>query len=258
MRALAIEASRLAYLHAEDGAAPMAALTAALACAGFGAPTLFVDREFRTGTFGFGSLRAEDGLALLCFRGTQHDDLEDLITDLKFPPRPWPEAGGLVHDGFAAATRSVLPAVRQWLADTGAPPTRLLLCGHSLGAAIATAAASILKPAQLITIGSPRVGDADFASSLNAVAGDRIVDCADVVTRVPPAELGYVHVRPPVFIRADGGVVEARDGVDESAFEAGVWQAKGAYLLMHSWKPGHVKLRSFADHAPVNYLRAFY
>jgi len=256
---LAMEAARLAYLRAEDpGSNAKQRLDEALSRVGFSPATLFVDRA--SGSFGYGTRRASDRTRLIAFRGTQPDDLNDLLSDLNFPPVDWPESSGRVHAGFARAARSLLPAVRQWLADTGNPtphtPDTLMITGHSLGAAMATLAAATLKPALLVTLGCPRVGNAAFANALAAsVPGTRYVDCADIVTQVPPAVLDYTHAYPPRYITAQGELV---DQPTEAQMAADRRRAKATYLLQQSWRPGHVLLRSFADHAPINYLRAFF
>eukprot|EP00978_Attheya_sp_CCMP212_P035641 scaffold156340_cov39-Attheya_sp.AAC.1 len=98
-------------------------------------------------------------------------------------------------------------------------PGRLLVCGHSLGGAQATACAydmsrwiipSVRKNLLLsqgraaaekislscYTYGSPRLGGPNFRAAFNKAVPDmqRIVNDGDVVTTVPPAWLGFVHV----------------------------------------------------------------
>jgi predicted lipase len=244
-----MEAARLAYVRAETAGHEQARLNEALARTGFGMATLFVHAP--SGSYGFGSLRPGDGTRLVAFRGTQPDDLKDLLTDLTFPPVDWPESGGRVHAGFAQATRGLLPALRDWLSGPGAGTGPLVLAGHSLGAAIATLAAALLKPALLVTLGSPRVGDASFVAAQASAPCARFVDCTDIVTTVPPAVLGYVHVRPPSYIDSSGLVQE---DPNEALMTSDGRSAKVAYALRHAWIPGNVGLRSFADHAPINYL----
>jgi len=51
------------------------------------------------------------------------------------------------------------------------------------------------KPAQLITFGSPRVGDPAFCKLLDGMEIHRFVDCCDVVARVPPAKFDEARVK---------------------------------------------------------------
>jgi hypothetical protein len=219
--------------------------------AGFGRPTFFVDAN--TGTEAFGSRRAGDGTTLVAFRGTQPDATADLLTDARAYLAPWPESDGRVHAGFAAAARAVLPDVRRWLASEPPDPGRLVLTGHSLGAALATLAASVLQPGLTVTLGSPRVGDRAFAATVTTEL-IRIVDCCDAVTDLPPP-IRYCHVGPTTYVTHDG-----RQIAEPTAAFVRTDRLLGRtqYSLRYAWKKGSVMVRDFADHAPINYARAFF
>src|SRR6185437_2389927 len=150
---LAVEAARLAYYRAEASSAQMHRLTEALARVGFAAPMMFFGEH--TGAAGFGSLRARDGSLLLALRGTQPDDLRDIKHDLGVRMVGWSESAGRVHAGFASATRSLLPQMRQWIVRNGLDSKKLIITGHSLGAAMATLTAAALPVEWLVTLGSP-------------------------------------------------------------------------------------------------------
>jgi hypothetical protein len=250
---LATEASRLAYVRAEGPKAEADRLAAALARAGFDAPRLFVDAA--SGSQAFGALRPSDGLVLVAFRGTQPDEIADLATDLNALTTPWPEAVGRVHVGFAAAARTLLPRIGHWLDGDAKPRNGLLLTGHSLGAALATLAASVWPEGRLVTLGSPRVGDAAFAAGLRNPQRIRLVNCCDLVTDLPPSLLAYTHVAPASYITSGGELIERPDAqqVDDDRM-----RARTAYFGEHAGKPGAVLLRDLADHAPINYVRAFF
>jgi predicted lipase len=66
--------------------------------------------------------------------------------------------------------------------------------GHSLGAALATLAASRHAPQAVYTFGSPRVGNEVFVASLQNLPIHRVVDDKDAAALLPPEALGFRHV----------------------------------------------------------------
>jgi hypothetical protein len=249
---LAVEGARLAYYRAEESPAQMRRLTEALARANLGEPRLFIDNV--TGAAGFGSLHKSNNTALLALRGTQPDDVSDIAHDLVAALIDWPESGGRVHAGFATAIRALLHQIRQWIGDIQLDPGKLIVTGHSLGAAMATLAASVLHPGLLVTLGSPRVGDARFISTVQAANIQRIVDCCDVVTRVPPPGV-YTHL--PTFTYITRTAQRVSDP-EPSIVEEDHLKARAEYLSDYAWRLGAVLVRDLADHAPINYVRAFF
>ena len=185
--------------------------------------------------------------SVLCFRGS--DNVRAWITNLDALPAPW-RGGGEVHRGFAAALDVAWPVVETAIQQT-APP--VVMTGHSLGAALATLAASLRPEATLITFGSPRVGDAAFGASMTRRPAEsrRYVDNRDIVCRLPSARLGYRHVGTPYLIDADGGVSrraheeEGLAGLLSSALEAGRLAGPHGGLA-----------RELTDHSPINYVSA--
>lgn len=249
---LAVEASRLAYIRAETSASELRRLTEALARVDFAAPTLFIDAG--TGTQAFGAYRQRDATMLIAFRGTQPDEVADLATDLLANKVEWPESAGRVHAGFAVAARAVLPSLRRWLDDKQGAG-KLILTGHSLGAALATLAATVLRPASLITLGSPRVGDTEFTASLAGAEITRLVNCCDAVTEVPPPIGGYIHVKPSTYLTRNADRVE---NPAPTYVETDRQHARLDYMKDHAWKIGSVLVRDLADHAPINYARVLF
>lgn len=250
---LGVEASRLAYLRAEHPGAQQMALAQALQLVGFGAPRMFSHPG--TSTQAFAAFRASDGTALLAFRGTQPDEAGDLGTDLKAGLVPWTEGAGRVHAGFAAAFRAVRPAIDDWIAGEASARNHLILAGHSLGGALATLAATVWTPSQLVTLGSPRVGDPAFAAAFGGLPVVRIVNCCDAVTQLPPESPWYAHVGPMTYVRSDGTLDTQPEGPEVVLDQVG---ARARYLAEHAWKAGAVLVRDLADHAPINYVRAFF
>lgn len=192
-------------------------------------------------------------IGVVSFRGTDADDPTDIGDDADFILKPW-EVGGLVHTGFAKALAQIRPALDDAVKAIRLP---ILFTGHSLGAALATLAASLYGGATagsaLYTFGSPRVGNGGFVATFDAMQVQRYVDCCDLVARVPLPEMGYIHVAAPRYIDRDGLItVDPPDSLTESDRVA----AEIDYLLRYAWKIGDVGVRDLADHAPVNYVWA--
>lgn len=131
---------------------------------------------------------------LVVFRGT--DDSRDILSDIDTLPTR--SGTGRVHRGFKAALDVVWDDVQARLDGREA-----WFAGHSLGAALATIAATRYEYARAVyTFGSPRVGDREFFSELAAPV-HRVVNNNDIVTRLPPP-LGYRHVGELQYLDADG------------------------------------------------------
>lgn len=249
---IAVEAARLAYLRfeQEDGV-EKSRLAQALSRIGFGAPSVF--HHAQTNSQAFGAYRASDRLALVAFRGTQADSFKDILTNLLFLPALSFDRVK-VHSGFKDRAQALLPAINQWLAAQATQRTGLLLAGHSLGAALATVAASSLPGSRLITIGSPQVGNAAFGERLQSVDCLRIVNHQDIVCSLPLPIDGilYSHVGTAQYLSADGLVRDAQEGPPPAPGIAGLLAGIRAGTLFSTLP------RPLTDHAPINYIRAFF
>jgi|TARA_R110000744_G_scaffold216982_5_gene335756 triacylglycerol lipase len=133
-----------------------------------------------------------DEEVIIGFRGTEPDEFSDIKADLNAIPKKW-EAGGLVHKGFCNELDKVWTqlslVLKKELKDR-----KLFITGHSLGAAMATLAASKLEKSCtcLYTYGSPKAGSRSFVKSID-VLHYRFVNNNDVVAKVPFSFLGYRH-----------------------------------------------------------------
>jgi hypothetical protein len=244
---LCAEMARLAYVKEPER------LESYLARAGFHLQNTFGYGGRGTQVFIATTSVAGQETVVMAFRGTEVDDFDDALADGNCLMVQW--QSGRVHQGFAAALQAngVLDALRGYVASK--PQARLLLTGHSLGAALATLAASVIPPAGLYTFGSPRVGDQAFADSLRNVVHERYVDCCDLVTNVPlPVPLlHYVHSGHLRYIDRNGQVL---DQPSTKLMLRDCMRATLDYWLRYALLPGNVWVRRLADHAPVNYLTA--
>lgn len=260
--AICAEFARLAYFPFKGEGEER--LPAALAKAGFGAPERW---DSKVPTFGswlarsrqllrdrnaqaFGAVALDGGLAIVSFRGTQPNQPMDLLIDLNFRSVSW-LGQGQVHEGFWKAYQSLDARIEAWLRSVR--PRRLIVTGHSLGAAMATLMAARRPDARLVTFGSPLVGDSEFVRTFEGRDVARYVDCADLVTTVPFERLGYAEAAAMRYVDR-GGVVHdpptSAEWVEQDREEA-----KSDYFH-RLLRFGNAPSRDLADHAPVNYVSA--
>jgi hypothetical protein len=150
----------------------------------------------------FGAIDRDDAnrIGIIAFRGTKK--LFEWIEDFFFPIVPFDEVQGLpaVHLGFHLVytlARKELLARLSLL--TGVD--RIIVTGHSLGAAVATLCAHDLAEQGLpkvegCTFASPRAYFASTDSFQKAVPKNlRVANPVDIVTHVPSLLQGFVHVQ---------------------------------------------------------------
>ena len=224
------ELSRLVYRHDAEENTPPAQPTQSdiLKQHGCTKRQFFISRETDTQAM-LVEFGGKAPYAVLAFRGTEQH-IKDFVTDLSIGQINHTDGKIAVHEGFKHALDSIWNELEPALKKINVP---LFYTGHSLGAALATLAAARRSPTALYTFGSPRVGDADFVASLNGIAFliHRIVDDQDVVTTLPPEELGFQH-----------------------AGNERVLVVTSAHNFF-SWLAGFFGPPKFlADHAPINYV----
>jgi triacylglycerol lipase len=170
-----------------------------------GLETQFIEQRGVQCYVGVGS-----AFVIVTFRGTEVGDFQDVFDDARFALVRWKENGAKVHHGFREAFERVEAALADALASIGAERT-IWYSGHSLGGALAVLAADRFGRADgILSIGSPRVGNAAFATAFAARFGPvttRYVSNRDLVTRVPPRRpFGYEHVGELRQIDSNGDV----------------------------------------------------
>jgi triacylglycerol lipase len=150
---------------------------------------------------------------IIAFRGTQQ--VNDWMVNLLCVPVPY--AGRLCHAGFVMAHKSVLGRIKKHIH----PKKRTLICGHSLGGALAELSAAKLHKKHpnlnLVTFGKPNTFFKGFKRPMQL---DKQISCvcgSDMVARIPRlcygpsksqtmlyfANKGTDHINPSKSLRVD-------------------------------------------------------
>lgn len=101
----------------------------------------------------------------------------------------------MVKAGAANVNRGTLPAAQQIVTNVSAAvpnfPLSLVIVGHSYGGALAQSVAAILAPQlpgttiQVLTLGSPRIGDTSLSAAMGGVTLMRVFNEGDLIPRFP-------------------------------------------------------------------------
>jgi hypothetical protein len=140
------------------------------------------------------------GRLVITFKGT--DSLYDWYTDIKVGLTPHG-----IHEGFFGAAKQFFDQLARWAAGED-----VTLGGHSLGGAMTTVECDDLssqrqelsiKSIELVTFGSPRVGDHSFAERVHRRVHEirRYVHGEDEVPQVPFNAMHYEHVGREIHLR---------------------------------------------------------
>ncbi len=129
-----------------------------------------------------------DKIVLISVRGTQ-EVLADTGRDLDARQVPY-EGVGQAHRGFHGGFLAVRPFVERYLDAFHTAEHTLIVCGHSLGGAIALLLAEWLRrkwsdDVQLYTYGAPRAGDRAFVRAAQPLTHHRIVNHDDPIPALP-------------------------------------------------------------------------
>ncbi|NWF39389.1 lipase family protein [Mariprofundus sp. NF] len=204
-----------------------------------------------------------ENFAIICFRGTEVSEIEDIVTDLDLPLSAH-DGRGLVHRGFKKAldlvwnmtdcdSHNMLNHLNTICSENSG--LTLWFTGHSLGAALATLAAERSPKADgLYTFGSPRVGDHDFADNYTT-ATYRFVNNNDIVTMVPPA-ISYRHIGQLKYID-DAGLIHDNPNCWLQMKNRITGHVGHLGDLFNSWSHGDldaIPSDYLNDHAPIYYV----
>jgi triacylglycerol lipase len=139
---------------------------------------------------------------VLVFRGTEITQASDIKADLDIIKNKTND--GRIHKGFKKELEKIWKEITPYIERN---KKTLSLTGHSLGAAMATIAASHIeeKVSELVTFGSPRVGNRKFVKCLS-VSHFRVKNNNDVVTKIPLFIMGYRHHSAPIYLNYYGEI----------------------------------------------------
>ena len=177
------------------------------------------------------------------FRGTEPSKLNDVMADLNVIKNA-AKAGGKVHSGFQQEVNDLWMDVLAEIEHNDQLKVRkdVYMTGHSLGAAMATIAATRYQPVELHTFGSPRVGGPKFIRNIKCTHY-RFMNNNDIVCRIPPAWLGFRHHGEMIYFDRFGN--KAINPTWSDFF----------YGIFNSWK----RFKFFdgiVDHGMPNYVKA--
>ncbi len=188
--------------------------------------------------------KADRRRAVVCFRGS--NEARDWYLNLNvgkvpFVSRKHADSSKMVHAGFFVGHNSIKAKVYAKLnaiVDSG-ECDRILFCGHSLGSAMSVLSAFDFVntrglPVEVVTFGSPRIGNRSFAESFDAQFDClRVVNDRDVVPTAPLRCMDFFHVgRTTVHLREgdEAAVVlgkEAESSATGSLLERLSWRVEG-------------------------------
>ncbi|MBV4485785.1 lipase family protein [Pseudomonas sp. SWRI153] len=141
-----------------------------------------------------------DELILISVRGT-YELIADGLRDADAFQVPFEDTDSKVHRGFYEAAQKAAVFVARYL-DRFYAGQKLLICGHSLGGAVALLLSEMLRRRpegyniQLYTYGAPRAGDANFTLGAKDLVHHRMVAHNDPVPSVPGT---WMNTKTSVF-----------------------------------------------------------
>jgi len=206
-------------------------------------------------------LAGTDSAIILAFRGSQ--TVKDWLQDGQIALVPF-RKGGSIHIGFRNAVDSVYPLIESTLNEWSGQGRTLWITGHSLGGALAALTAAYLRfPADptktlpqpfagLYTFGQPRVGTVPFCDACGVDFGQlyfRYVNFEDIVTRVPPRELGYWHTGRDEYIGSGGTIHE-----DPVWWQIFLDRIKVGMAKLREMQFGALDIPVITDHFIANYI----
>jgi triacylglycerol lipase len=184
---------------------------------------------------------------VIALRGTEPTQAKDMLADIK----AWPsesDTEGKVHAGFKAEIDKLYPSIIKWLGKR-LTTKKLVITGHSLGAAMATIFASRVNKLDadfvLYTYGCPRTGNKEWGEQFANIEAYRFVNNNDIIPQVPI--LGYYrHVGQLNYITYDFKIL-----TDLTWWQRFVDKVKGK---LKAWSKFQL-FDGIYDHLSSNYIK---
>ncbi|XP_014554121.1 hypothetical protein COCVIDRAFT_105725 [Bipolaris victoriae FI3] len=172
------------------------------------------ENSIKSDVTGFVATDTTNKLIVLSFRGSR--SVRNWLTNVQFPVADTTicttcaSSIGFWQSWLEAQT-NVVSAINK--ARQQYPTFKVVATGHSLGGALATLGAGVLRSqgiaVDLYTYGAPKIGleaVSSYISQTNMGANYRVTHKADPVPKLPPAALGYRHISPEYYITTGNDV----------------------------------------------------
>lgn len=169
----------------------------------------------------------DDRMILIVARGTQ--EIADWVRDVNATQVPSEAGEGQAHHGFHESFKAVRDFVVPYLDAFRRNNQIIVVCGHSLGGAIALLMAEWLRnnlseDVLLYTYGSPRAGDEAFVKGAGALTHHRIVNHNDLIPTVPAP---WMDTKGAMLWPGAAALIGGSTGVGALLFLAGMYNFSG-------------------------------